>query len=232
MSIRRPLPASSRVNAMTDRGAADGICLTLRRESIWYVGGRASPDADCRGHYVTTLWSVFVEPGTLGAIESAAVPLVRALSRAKGARVVVTRESGATFAAGALREGIDRVSGVDALLMVELAGAWSTPALEVLAMIRPVFVRLSSDFTAGAGVLPEQSRRLTQLVDVMGRAGVPVVAQGPLLPEDDSAARAAGIDLRIMAESGSGLPPWNSREPLGAACAPVVLDFPRRPPVE
>jgi hypothetical protein len=204
--------------------------VVLRRESIWYVAGTDGRPHDRRGHFVAAVWSAFVAPGTLRAFERVGIPLLRAMRGLHAARVAVVRLSASTFDAGETRRLIEQAAAVDAMVMVELTGLWSTPALEVLGAIRPAFVRVRQEYTAGASVLPEQSRRLLQLSDCMVRASTPLVAQGPMVREDDAAARAAGIDLRVVTESGAGESPWPAGESLGAPVAPVVLDFPLRPP--
>lgn len=203
--------------------------VTLRRESIWYVAGAPAHPVERRGHFVAAVWSAFMHSGRLSAFERVGLPLLRAMRGVQGARMVVVRLSASTFDAGETRRLIEQAASIDAMVMVELAGLWSTPALEVLGAIRPAFVRVRHEYTAGAGVLPEQARRLLQLSDCMARTSTPLVAQGPLDGEDEVAARAAGIDLRVVTESGAGDSPWPADESLGVPGAPVVLDFPLRP---
>ena len=203
--------------------------VTLRRESIWYVTGATGQPVERRGHFVASVWSAFMHSGRLRTFERFGLPLLRAMRGVQAARMAVVRLSASTFDAGETRRLIEQAASIDAMVMVELAGMWSTPALEVLGAIRPAFVRVRHEYTAGASVLPEQSRRLLQLSDCMARTSTPLVAQGPLEGEDDMAARAAGVDLRVVTESGAGESPWPAAESLGAPAAPVVLAFPLRP---
>lgn len=210
-----------------DAGVDGGV--TLRRESIWYVAGSTGHPVERRGHFVAAVWSAFMHSGRLRAFERVGIPLLRAMRGVQAARMAVIRLSASTFEAGETRQLIDQAASIDAMVMVELAGMWSAPALEVLGAVRPAFVRVRHEYTSGASVLPEQSRRLLQLSDCMARTSTPLVVQGPLEGEDDAAVRAAGIDLRVVTDSGAGDSPWPAVESLGAPAAPVVLDFPLRP---
>lgn len=203
--------------------------LRLRRESLWYVASE-TPDAnERRGRFVAEVWTALVYPGTLTTFERLGLPLLQAMRGVRASRVAVVRLTDATFLAGDTRRLIENAALIDVTVMVELAGPWSAPALEVLAAIRPSFVRIPLEYTAGASTVPEQARRLSQLSDCMMRASVPLVAQGPLAPDDDAAVRAAGIDLRVITESGGEDLAWPEAGSLGAVPAPVVLPFPLRP---
>lgn len=203
--------------------------LKLRRESIWYVASDTPDEGERRGRFVAEVWTALVYPGTLTTFERLGLPLLQAMRGVRSSRVAVVRLTDATFLAGDTRRLIENAALIDVTVMVELAGPWSAPALEVLAAIRPAFVRLPLEYTAGAATLPEQARRLLQLSDCMTRSSVPLVAQGPLSRDDDAAVRAAGIDLRVITESGGEELVWPDADSLGAVPAPVVLPFPLRP---
>lgn len=219
-----------RLNDMPRDDAAFDGGLKLRRESLWYVASETRDASERRGRFVAEVWTALVYPGTLATFERLGLPLLQAMRGVRASRMAVVRLTGSTFLAGDTRRLIENAGLIDVTVMVELAGPWSAPALEVLAAIRPAFVRLPLEYTVGASTLPEQARRLSQLSDCMTRASVPLVAQGPLSPDDDAAVRAAGIDLRVITESGgSDDLPWPGGDSLGAVPAPAVLPFPLRP---
>ncbi len=201
------------------------VRVTLRRESLWYQG----VSSDRRGHFVHGCWSVFLHPPTVSACELVALPLLGALRHGVAKPLLVVPATGASFVAGEMRRVIDVAASCETPVAIEVQGSWSLSALQVLAALRPGFVRLGAEYTAGSGVIPEQARRLVQLADCFFRASVPLLAVAPLAAEDEEAVLAAGVDLRVAAESGEPGSPWPAVS-LGAAEGAVVLDFPLRPP--
>jgi hypothetical protein len=204
--------------------------IAFRRESLWYRRASDVTPLEPRGRFLSGMWSAHVHPADLGHFDRFGLPLLRAMRGSGPGRAVVVRHSGATFDAWSTRHLIEQCLDVETLVMVELSGDWSTAALLVLGVVRPAFVRLRPEYTAGAAVVPEQARRLALLADYMARSSVPLVADGPLSDDDERALLAEGIDLRLVPESSGGGSPWPPLPSLGIPARPVVLDFPVRTP--